>query len=69
MKKFYAALTAAAIMTACFSTSAFADPLKNYDARKFAIDAGITFPSSLKGGNYKMSKSDSAYYGATVGIG
>ena len=62
MKKFYAALTAAAIMTACFSTSAFAAPLKNYDA-------GITFPSSLKGGNYKMSKSDSSYYGATVGIG
>ena len=28
MKKFYAALTAAAIMTACFSTSAFAAPLK-----------------------------------------
>ena len=69
MKKFYAALTAAAIMTACFSTSAFAAPLKNYDAGKFAIDAGITFPSSLKGGNYKMSKSDSSYYGATVGIG
>lgn len=69
MKKFYAALTAAAIMTACFSNSAFAAPLKNYDAGKFAIDAGITFPSSLEGGNYKMSKSDSAYYGATVGIG
>ena len=69
MKKFYATLTAAAIMTACFSTSAFAAPLKNYDAGKFAIDAGITFPSSLKGGNYKMSKSDSSYYGATVGIG
>ena len=69
MKKFYAALTAAAIMTACFSTSAFAAPLKNYDAGKFAVDAGITFPSSLKGGNYKMSKSDSSYYGATVGIG
>ena len=69
MKKFYAALTAAAIMTACFSTIAFAAPLKNYDAGKFAIDAGITFPSSLEGGNYKMSKSDSSYYGATVGIG
>ena len=69
MKKFYAALTAAAIMTACFSTSAFAAPLKNYDVGKFAVDAGITFPSSLKGGNYKMSKSDSSYYGATVGIG
>ena len=69
MKKFYAALTAAAIMTACFSTSTFAAPLKNYDVGKFAIDAGITFPSSLKGGNYKMSKSDSSYYGATVGIG
>ena len=69
MKKFYAALTAATIMTACFSTSAFAAPLKNYDVGKFAVDAGITFPSSLKGGNYKMSKSDSSYYGATVGIG
>ena len=69
MKKFYAALTAAAIMTACFSTNAFAAPLKNYDVGKFSVDAGITFPSSLKGGNYKMSKSDSSYYGATVGIG
>ena len=69
MKKIYATLTVAAIMTACFSTSAFAAPLKNYDVGKFAIDAGITFPSSLKGGNYKMSKSDSSYYGATVGIG
>ena len=69
MKKFYAALTAATIMTACFSTSAFAAPLKNYDAGKFAIDAGVTLPSTLKGGNYKMSKSDSSYYGATVGIG
>ena len=69
MKKFYAALTAAAIMTTCFSTSAFAAPLKNYDVGKFSVDAGITFPSSLKGGNYKMSKSDSSYYGATVGIG
>ena len=69
MKKFYAALTTAAIMTACFSTSAFAAPLKNYDVGKFSVDAGITFPSSLKGGNYKMSKSDSSYYGATVGIG
>lgn len=69
MKKIYAALTAAAIMTACFSASALAAPLKNYDAGKFAIDAGITFPSSLKGGNYKMSKSDSSYYGATVGLG
>lgn len=69
MKKFYATLTAAAIMTACFSTSAFAAPLKNYDVGKFSVDAGITFPSSLKGGNYKMSKSDSSYYGATVGIG
>ena len=69
MKKFYATLTAAAIMTACFSTSAFAAPLKNYDAGKFAIDAGVTLPSTLKGGNYKMSKSDSGYYGATVGIG
>ena len=69
MKKFYAILTAAAVMTACFSTSAFAAPLKNYDVGKFSVDAGITFPSSLKGGNYKMSKSDSSYYGATVGIG
>ena len=69
MKKFYAALTATAVMTACFSTSAFAAPLKNYDVGKFSVDAGITFPSSLKGGNYKMSKSDSSYYGATVGIG
>ena len=69
MKKFFVALSAAAFITSFFITSAFAAPLKNYDAGKFAIDAGITFPSSLKGGNIKMSKSDSAYYGATVGIG
>lgn len=69
MKKFYAALTAAALLTTCLSATALASPLKNYDPGKIAVDAGITFPSSLKGGNYKMSKSDSSYYGATLGIG
>lgn len=69
MNKFCAAFTAAAIFTTVFSTAAFAAPLKNYDAGRVAIDAGITIPSSLKGGNYKMSKDDSTYLGATVGIG
>lgn len=48
---------------------AFASPLKNYDAGHFAIDAGVTLPSSVKLEDMKMSKSSSGYYGATVGIG
>lgn len=56
------------LATTC-SLSAYASPLKNYDAGKVAIDAGITLPSSLKGDNYKFSKSNSTYLGATVGIG
>lgn len=36
------------LATTC-SLSAYASPLKNYDAGKVAIDAGITLPSSLKG--------------------
>lgn len=45
------------LATTC-SLSAYASPLKNYDAGKVAIDAGITLPSSLKGDNYKFSKSN-----------
>lgn len=69
MKKTITALSACLLAAAALSASALASPLKNYDAGKIAIDAGVTLPSSLKGGNYKMSKSDSTYLGATVGIG
>ena len=62
-------LLSAAIMVTAVSASAFASPLKNYDAGHFAVDAGVTIPSSLKGDNYKFSKTDSTYLGATVGIG
>lgn len=62
-------LTAGALLAASLCTAAYASPLKNYDAGHVAIDAGLTLPSSLKGGNYKMSKSDSTYLGATMGIG
>ncbi len=69
MKKFAFALGACLLAAAALSSAAFASPLKNYDAGHFAVDAGISLPSSLKGCNYKMSKSDSAYFGATAGIG
>ena len=41
------------LATTC-SLSAYASPLKNYDAGKVAIDAGITLPSSLKGDNSEV---------------
>lgn len=62
-------LFSAALMVAALSTTALASPLKNYDAGHFAVDAGVTIPSSLKGDNYKFSKTDSTYLGATAGIG
>ena len=58
MKSIHALLAfgaAICLATTC-SLSAYASPLKNYDAGKVAIDAGITLPSST-------------YLGATVGIG
>lgn len=69
MKKLYTALALGALLTAAAAAPASAAPLKNYDAGHFAIDAGITLPSSIEGDNYKMSKSDSTYFGATAGIG
>lgn len=69
MKKTAIALSACLLAAAVSASVASASPLKNYNAGKVAIDAGITLPSSLKGGNYKMSKDDSTYLGATVGIG
>lgn len=71
MKSTHALLAfgAAICLAATCSLSAYASPLKNYDAGKVAIDAGITLPSSLKGDNYKFSKSNSTYLGATVGLG
>lgn len=68
MKKLALALAACCLATS-IGTTAFASPLKNYNAGKFAVDAGISLPSSIEGGNYKMSKSDSTYFGATAGIG
>ena len=68
MKKSLSLMTAA-LLALGLSTTAFASPLKNYDAGHVAIDAGVTLPSSVKGDNYKMSKSNSTYAGATVGIG
>lgn len=68
MKKLALALAACCLATS-IGTTAFASPLKNYNAGKIAVDAGISLPSSIEGGNYKMSKSDSTYFGATAGIG
>lgn len=69
MKKIYASFILSAVIAASLSTAAYASPLKNYDAGKIAVDAGITLPSSIEGDNYKMSKSDSTYLGAIVGLG
>ena len=69
MKRFYLACVAAALCGLCLHSTAQASPLKNYAAGKVAIDAGITLPSSIEGDNYKMSKSDSSYLGATLGLG
>lgn len=69
MKKFYLACAAAALCGLCLSSTAQASPLKNYNAGKVAIDAGITLPSSFEGDNYKMSKSNSGYVGGTLGLG
>ena len=68
MKKLALALAACCLATS-IGTTAFASPLKNYNAGKIAVDAGISLPSSIEGGNYKMSKSDSTYFGAPAGIG
>ncbi len=69
MKKIAVIFAAGLLLTAFFSTAAHASPLKNYNPGKVAVDAGITLPSSLKNGDYRLSKSNSAYAGATVGIG
>ncbi len=69
MKKIAMALTASLFMATSLAATALASPLKNYNPGKVAVDAGISLPSSIEGGNYKMSKSDSTYFGATAGIG
>lgn len=69
MKKIAMALTASLFMATSLAATALASPLKNYNLGKVAVDAGISLPSSIEGGNYKMSKSDSTYFGATAGIG
>jgi hypothetical protein len=68
MKKLSIALTAGMLVVALTAT-AYASPLKNYNPGKVAIDAGVTLPTSIKGDNYKLSKSNSTYLGATAGIG
>lgn len=57
------------LLTCALSSVALASPLKNYDAGHFAVDVGMTLPTSVKLEDMKMSKSNSGYYGATVGIG
>lgn len=69
MKKLLAVCAAAALIGSLGCSSAFASPLKNYDAGKFAIDAGLTIPTNMKLSGYKLSKSNSGYAGATVGLG
>lgn len=69
MEKIAITLAASLLMAASLSAAALASPLKNYNPGKIAVDAGISLPSSIEGGNYKMSKSDSTYFGATAGIG
>jgi len=69
VKKIAMALTASLFMATSLAATALASPLKNYNPGKVAVDAGISLPSSIEGGNYKMSKSDSTYFGATAGIG
>lgn len=69
MKKIAITLAASLLMAASLSAATLASPLKNYNPGKIAVDAGISLPSSIEGGNYKMSKSDSTYFGATAGIG
>ncbi len=69
MRKTCAALTAGIILATCFSGAALAAPLSNYDAGRFEIHGGGNIPNSVKGGNYKMRKKNSAYFGGTVGLG
>ncbi len=69
MKKISAVLLAVAVFTMAGASAACASPLQNYNAGRLALDAGLNIPSSLKGGNYKLSKSSSAYLGASVGLG
>lgn len=69
MKKFYTSLALGALAAAVFSTAAYAAPLKNYDAGHAAIDAGFTLPADIDGDHYSLSKDNSAYWGATVGLG
>ncbi len=65
---FSVALAAAVISMACVHPAAAA-PLENYSLGRLAIDAGVNIPSSLHDGNYKLSKSDTAYLGASIGLG
>lgn len=69
MKKTTLFLSICACAAFTFGSVVSASPLKNYDAGKIAVDAGVTLPTSIKGGDYKMSKSDSVYLGGTVGLG
>lgn len=69
MKKSVLLFTVGVCAAFACNSIASASPLKDYEPGKAAIDAGITLPSSLKGGGYKMSKSNSGYWGGTVGLG
>lgn len=69
MKKMLAACTAGVLFTMALGTTASASPLKNYDAGKIAIDAGLNIPTSMESDKFGVDESNSAYFGGTLGLG
>lgn len=69
MKKILTACTAGALLAMALGTTAFASPLKNYDAGKIAIDAGLNIPTSMETDRFGLDESNSAYVGGTLGLG
>lgn len=69
MKKMLTACTAGVLFAMALGTTAFAAPLQDYDAGHFAIDAGINMPSEIEANGLQLGDSNSAYLGATMGLG
>lgn len=70
MQKSKLILAAGLVAAMSLASVASASPLKNYDAGKIAVDAGISLPSSVDVDTYAhISKNNSSYFGATTGIG
>lgn len=69
MKKMLIACTAGVLFAMALGTTAFASPLKNYDAGKIAIDAGLNIPTSMESDRFGLDESNSAYFGGTLGLG